>query len=149
MGFLSKILSALASAAEPASPSDDAEPLQVSEFEKIVNDVAAGIYQIVRVSCSGPGKATLEFRSRSGKQTWPAFFDFDEQTGDFTCTAPYTASGALRRFGSEVSDRIRSPRASLSAPPAPDVRRFPRHPQGAAPGGTLRPATAPAPNAEP
>jgi hypothetical protein len=127
MGFLSKILSALASAAEPAAPPGGAEPLHVSEFEKIVNDVAAGIYQVVRVSCSGPGEVTVKFRSRSRKSTWPAFFHFDEQTGNFTCNATYPASGALRRFGSEVSDRIRS---SLSAPLAPDVRRFPRPPQG-------------------
>jgi hypothetical protein len=112
MGFLSKILSTLASAAEPAASSNGAEPLKVSKFEGIVNDVAAGICEIVRVSCSGPGEVAVKFRSRSGKSTWPAYFHFDEQTGDFTCTATYTASGALRRFGSEASDRIRSSQVS-------------------------------------
>jgi hypothetical protein len=116
MSFLSKILSTLASAAESATSSDDesattyddAKPLQASEFEEIVNDVAASIYEIVRVSCFGTGGVALEFRSRSGKSTWPAHFHFDEQTGDFTCTATYTDSGALHRFGREVRDRIRS-----------------------------------------
>jgi len=87
----------------------------VSEFEGIVNDVAASIYEIVRVSCSSTGEVAVKFRSRSGKSTWPAFFHFDEQTGDFTCTATYTSSGALRRFGSEVRGRIRSSQVPLSA----------------------------------
>lgn len=108
MRFLSKLVSTLASATESATRYDDAKPLQVSEFEEIVNDVASRIYEIVRVSCSGAGGVTLEFRSRSGKSTWPAHFHFDEQTGDFTCTATYTDSGALHRFGREVRDRIRS-----------------------------------------
>jgi len=112
MGFLSKILSTRPSAARPAA-SPAAEPVRVPEFARIVNDVAAGIHEIVHVSFFGAGEVDVQFRSRSGKQTWPAFFDFDEQTGNFTCNATCPASGALRRFGSEVSDRIRSSRASL------------------------------------
>ena len=72
MGFLSKILSALASATEPAASSGGAEPRKVSEFEGIVNEVAAGISRVVRVSYSGDGEVSVKFRSGSGKSTWPA-----------------------------------------------------------------------------
>jgi len=108
MGFLSKILSALASAAEPTASPGGAEPRKVSEFEGIVNEVAAGISRVVRVSYSGDGEVSVKFRSGSGKSTWPALFRFDEQTGDFTCHATYPDSGALRWFGERVRDRIRS-----------------------------------------
>lgn len=110
MGFLSKMLSALANAAEPAAPSGGAAPRELSEFEGIVNEVAAGISRVVRVSYSGDGEVSVKFRSGSGKSTWPAFFRFDEQTGDFTCHATYPASGALRWFGEGVRNRIRSSR---------------------------------------
>jgi hypothetical protein len=108
MGFLSKILSALASPAGPAAPPGGAEPREVSEFERIVNEVAASTFRVVRASYSGDGEVSVKFRSGSGKSTWPASFHFDEQTGDFTCQATYTSSSALYWFGKNVRDRIRS-----------------------------------------
>jgi hypothetical protein len=110
MGFLSKALSALASAAEPSASSGGGDPHEVSEFEGIVNDVAATIHEVAHVSFFGTGAVDVQFCSRSGKSTWSAFFQFDEQTGDFTCHATFASSGALHRFGEGVRDRIRSSR---------------------------------------
>jgi hypothetical protein len=127
MGFLSKSLSALENSAGSPAPPGGAEPRAVSEFERIVNEVAASTFRIARASYSGDGNITVSIRSGSGRSTWPASFHFDEQTGDFTCHGPYaTSSSALYWFGEKVRDRIRSSRASLPAPPAPGARRFPR-----------------------
>ncbi|MGW4652307.1 hypothetical protein [Kitasatospora sp. NPDC004289] len=81
------------------------------EFEAIVYDVAAGIYGMRIISVQG-FSVEAEFRSNSGRSSWPAYFWFDSETGEASGTFPHLSAGAPRRFAREVERRLRGQAAS-------------------------------------
>jgi len=108
MGFLSDFLSALSNAEDSSSTTDGggSRP-EVSNFEAAVNEVAANSHTVASVSVFGQGSVEVKFYSRSRKSTWPAHYDFDLASGNFTCHATYRDSTEIRFFGEEVQSRIR------------------------------------------
>lgn len=106
MGFLSDFLSALSSAGD-STATESGTPSPESDFEAVVNEVAANSYGVASVSFLGKGSVEVKFYSRSRKSTWPAHYKFDLSSGDFTCHATYRDSTEIRIFGKEVQVRIR------------------------------------------
>lgn len=75
------------------------------EFAAIVQAVAAGAYKLKRFSTNG-FNVEAQFRSNSGRGSWPADFTFEE-TGDYRYSHPYPGATAPRAFGDEIRRRIR------------------------------------------
>jgi hypothetical protein len=81
--------------------------LSTSEFESIVNAVAAEQSGIVSVTTSGFHVVVMVL-PRSRKGYWRADCDFDPSTGDVSYRAAYPESTRLGFFLDEVQGRIRN-----------------------------------------
>ncbi|MER7937871.1 MULTISPECIES: hypothetical protein [unclassified Streptomyces] len=76
------------------------------EFAEIVREAADGIWKIVSVSTNG-FNVEAKIRSNSGRGTWKAHFEFDEETGHCHFSHPYRGATAPLFFIEEVQRRLR------------------------------------------
>lgn len=75
-----------------------------SDFERIVEDVAAMIGRVVSTRVVGFA-VTVTYRSAANKQRWDASYEFDPETG--RCVSAYVPySGGGIAFRREVTERL-------------------------------------------
>lgn len=80
--------------------------LSESEFVNIVHSVAGDMPEVLNVSIYG-FEVDVTFISNSGKTSWNSFLRFDELTGKYTYTSPYTGAALPWQFGNRISSRIK------------------------------------------
>lgn len=74
------------------------------EFAAIVRSVAKDAWRVKGVVTNGfCVEALIE---SNGRGSWTADFEFDPETGDYRCFAPYPGAKAPRFFGDEVRRRM-------------------------------------------
>ncbi|MFE1287356.1 hypothetical protein [Streptomyces sp. NPDC058751] len=75
------------------------------EFAAVVSAAAESVGKIMRVSTSD-FTVEAKIRSNSGRGTWPAYFEFDEETGHCRYSHPHRGATAPLFFIEEVQRRL-------------------------------------------
>ena len=86
------------------------------EFAAIARAAAESVGKIMRVSTNG-FNVEAKIRSNSGRGTWTAHFEFDEETGHCHYSHPYPGATAPLFFIDEVQRRLSEAAASGTQPP--------------------------------
>ncbi|WP_089104157.1 hypothetical protein [Streptomyces hyaluromycini] len=86
------------------------------EFAAIVRAAAESVGKIMSVSTSGY-TVEAKIRSNSGRGTWTAYFEFDEETGHCHYSHPYQGATAPLFFIEEVQRRLGDAAAAGAQPP--------------------------------
>jgi|LGOV01.1.fsa_nt_gb hypothetical protein len=79
--------------------------LSESEFESIVHNVAGAMSEVLDVSIYG-FRIDVTFESNSKKTHWNSFLDFDEVTGYYTFTSPYSGAALPWQFGNRIQAEL-------------------------------------------